>query len=114
MFSRWIGTAVEVILLMDLDIARDLDEFPDIGYLTGNGGNGRSERTGQQGAGVRPLTTFEIAIGCRDTIFTGRDLVLVHTQTCRAAGLPEKKSRFLEHLIDPFFDGLLFDLFAAR
>ena len=91
-----------------------LDEFADIGYFSGDGGGGCRQRAGEQGAGIGSLAAFEIAVGRRDTIFAGGDLVFIHTQAGGAAGLTEAEACRFEDLVDTFFDGLLFDLFAAR
>ncbi len=90
-----------------------LDEFADVGYFSGDGGGGCGQRAGEQGTGIGSLAAFEVAVGGRDAIFAGGDLVFIHPQAGAAAWLTEAETCRFEDLVDAFFDGLLFDLFAA-
>src|ERR1700734_1653440 len=92
----------------------DLNEFPDIGYFPGDRCSGCAQWAGEEGAGIGSLATLEVAVGGRDAVFAGGDLVFIHTQAGAAARLAEVESRRLEDLVDAFFDGLLLDLLAAR
>src|SRR5690606_21839922 len=117
-FSIGRGTAVLFsvinfsLLIVQLIPVR-ISEFTDVSDFSGNRCCCSAQGAGQEGPGLRPLTSFEVPVGSRDTIFSSRDLVFIHCQTCRAAGFTKFKTSGFENLVQAFFSRLLFHLFRA-
>src|SRR5450756_1515304 len=58
--------------------------------------------TDEVSAASRALPAFEISIGRRSAALSGRELVVIHAETHRAAGFAPLKAGFLEYLVQPF------------
>src|SRR5690349_15058937 len=62
-------------------------EVADVGQLAGEGGGGGHRRAHQMGAAAAALAALEIAVRGRGAALLGLELVGVHRQAHRAAGL---------------------------
>src|SRR6516165_2843295 len=77
--------------------------------MTGNSGRGRHCWRDQVGPPAAALPALEVAVGRRCTTLSGRQLVGVHGQAHRAAGLAPLKARRGEDAIQTLLLGLRLD-----
>ena len=77
------------------------DESAGIGDDAGDGGGGGGEWTREQRASTAPLTSLEVAIARRDGELAGLELIAVHRDAHRAAGLAPLGARLLEDASSP-------------
>src|SRR5581483_11468416 len=52
-------------------------------------------------------SSFEVAVAGADSIFAGRDLIVVHRETGGTAGLTQLEARRSQYIQDPFLPDLL-------
>src|ERR1700685_1279146 len=92
-------------------VARDepLLPLPHVDEMPGDRRGGGHGRRDQMGAALVALAAFEVAVRGRGATLAGIELVGLHGEAHRAAGLAPLKAGFDEDLVEAFGFGLLFD-----
>src|SRR5262245_43452738 len=78
----------------------------DVGELARHRCRDRHGRADQMGPPARALAALEVAIRRRRSALAGLELVAVHGEAHRAAGLAPVEAGFLEDLVEAFLLGL--------
>src|SRR4051812_28716544 len=89
------------------------DELPGVGDLSGDGGGGGGERAGQERAPARALPALEVAVAGADRVLPRLQLIAVHRDAHRAAGLAPVGAGVAEDLVEPLGLGLLLHALRA-
>src|SRR3984957_13330008 len=88
--------------------------FPHVDEMPRDRRGGRHGRRDQVGAALVALAPLEIAVRGRGAAFAGIELVGIHREAHRAAGLAPLEAGFDEDLVEAFGFGLLFYPARAR
>src|ERR1700689_4140100 len=91
---------------------RSLPQRPHIGEAAGDGGGGGHGRADEMGAAAAALAALEIGVGGRGAALARLELVGVHGEAHRAAGLAPFEARLEEDAVEPLLLGLV--LHGAR
>src|SRR6058998_1540254 len=75
--------------------------LPRVGDRAGDGARRRGERARQEGAPAGPLPPLEVAVAGADGVLPRAELVAVHGDAHRAAGLAPLPARLAEYAVEP-------------
>src|SRR5450432_4125847 len=80
---------------------------PNVDKPAGYRGRRRHRRRDQMGAALIALTPLKVAVRSRSAALAGPELVGIHREAHRAAGLAPVEAGFHEDLVEPLGLGLL-------
>src|ERR1039458_1799854 len=89
-------------------------ERPRVRNDARDGGGGRGQRACQERPSALALTSFKVAVGSRDAVLAGLQLVSIHSDTHGAAGLAPLRAGLAEDPVQSLRLGLAFDRLRAR
>src|ERR1700675_3728271 len=89
--------------------AMSLIPLAHVDEMPGDRGGGGHRRRHEVGAALVTLAALEIPVGGRGAALAGLELVGIHGEAHRAAGLAPFEAGLEEYFVEPFGLGLLFD-----
>src|SRR4051812_12189861 len=97
----------------DRDQRLDARQRARVRHLAADRGRGRGERAGEERPAALALAALEVAVARAHGVLAGPELVAVHRDAHRAAGLAPLGARRAEDLVEPFALGLRLHLLRA-
>src|SRR5262245_37860066 len=92
----------------------DAGQATGVGDDPSDGGRSSGQRRGEERSAALALATLEVAVAGADRVLARRQLVAVHRDAHRAAGLAPLGTGVLEDLGEALLLGLAFHLVRAR
>src|SRR3569623_1763453 len=89
------------------------DQLPRVRDTPRDGRRRRGQRAGQERAAPGALPPLEVAVAGADRVLTGPQLIAVHGDAHRAAGLAPLGARLKKHTVQPLGLGLLLHALRA-
>src|SRR5213594_207848 len=89
------------------------DHLARVGDRAGHGAGRRGEGARQEGSATGSLPPLEVAVAGADGVLPRTELVAVHGDAHRAAGLAPFPARLAEHAVQPLRLRLFLDLLRA-